>query len=440
MASNDMGKFVNQELRDEIEKIMSDYKAKFDKGDNFNIFISAKIEQKENYMRNFLADLLRKDGRHGMQDFFQESFLEDVLGISGEEIVEITPEDKTYKNGTKRRIDLTIETNKRFIPIEVKINASDQDRQCQDYYNEIEKRNEGKETVLYYLTKECHHSLSKKSQGKLEIGTQVKYIYFKKNNPEETSEDTNDIVSWLKECSRGISDTERPRVFYGLLQFQEAIEFWFDKESELKEIRDKVKEALKSLKQDSKKAFADCVENYSEKDPVILKIKECYDYYKEVILEHEFFGCIDQMIKDKHPEHIELIIEHQNRGSEYKCAPIEGHGGKYDIWLNFEPRFGEGTIYYGYCLANKDGKYVSCKSIEPGERERVLGYRPNPKDIPQNNEWLVLKEIEINCNDVKKLVFNKDELDEKIKECVNKLDQLLKERYGGKNEQPLKTI
>ncbi len=57
-----------------------------------------------------------------------------------------------------KRIDLLIITNKRFIPIEVKIDADDQPNQCRDYWREAEKYHEtyslSEPPVLYYLTPE----------------------------------------------------------------------------------------------------------------------------------------------------------------------------------------------------------------------------------------------------------------------------------------------
>lgn len=57
-----------------------------------------------------------------------------------------------------RYIDLAIITSRRFIPIEVKIEADDQDTQCYDYWREAEKYHEkhsfSEPPVLYYLSPE----------------------------------------------------------------------------------------------------------------------------------------------------------------------------------------------------------------------------------------------------------------------------------------------
>ena len=56
----------------------------------------------------------------------------------------------------RKRIDLIIITNQRFIPIEVKIDADDQNNQCSDYWLEAEAYHKqhalSESPVLYYLT------------------------------------------------------------------------------------------------------------------------------------------------------------------------------------------------------------------------------------------------------------------------------------------------
>ena len=60
--------------------------------------------------------------------------------------------------GRTRYIDLVIITSRRFIPIEVKIEAGDQDTQCYDYWREAEKYHKNhsfsEPPVLYYLSPE----------------------------------------------------------------------------------------------------------------------------------------------------------------------------------------------------------------------------------------------------------------------------------------------
>ncbi len=72
------------------------------------------------------------------------------------------PEEDRYHmqfiDNKRKRIDLVIITNKRFIPVEVKIEASDQDTQCYDYWREAEKYHKNhsfsEPPVLYYLSPE----------------------------------------------------------------------------------------------------------------------------------------------------------------------------------------------------------------------------------------------------------------------------------------------
>ena len=56
---------------------------------------------------------------------------------------------REYMIDENRRIDLVIETNRKFIPIEVKIFATDQPEQCFDYYQEAKQHMA--EPVLFYF-------------------------------------------------------------------------------------------------------------------------------------------------------------------------------------------------------------------------------------------------------------------------------------------------
>ena len=186
---------------------------------NFNIFYSTGIWNKEVYICNLLCDLLSPQGTHKSGDLFLRLFNERVLKkvISEDEFgcIEVIREEPTEE---KRRIDLLIKTNKRFIPIEVKIFAGDQEKQCVAYYEEIERRNKkmnlSEKVVLYYLTPDGHQP-SAYSIGNLKEGEQYKTISFK-----------TDIKKWLKDCLKK-EEIERCRsIKYVLEQFIAVIDEW----------------------------------------------------------------------------------------------------------------------------------------------------------------------------------------------------------------------
>ena len=185
---------------------------------NFNIFYSTGIWNKEVYICNLLCDLLSPQGTHKLGDLFLRLFNERVLKVISEDefgCIEVTSEEPTEE---KRRIDLLIKTNKRFIPIEVKIFAGDQDKQCVAYYEEIERRNKkmnlSEKVVLYYLTPDGHQP-SANSIGNLKEGEQYKTISFK-----------TDIKEWLENCLQKEEIERCQSIKYVLEQFIVVIDEW----------------------------------------------------------------------------------------------------------------------------------------------------------------------------------------------------------------------
>lgn len=109
-----------------------------------------------NYYR-MLADLLNPEGLHGNGDKYFRSFAERVLGMDDAQLsgkVSVCKEFQigTCKSGRKnRRIDIVIQMPGRFIPIEVKIWAGDEESQCYDYFH-YAKDQMGENARIYYLT------------------------------------------------------------------------------------------------------------------------------------------------------------------------------------------------------------------------------------------------------------------------------------------------
>lgn len=109
---------------------------------------------------------------------------------------------RTKLISASRPIDLVIITNKRFIPIEVKIgdDYGEQDNQCRDYWREAEayhKENSFNEPpVLYYLTPEGD-SPSKESAGNLGFLGNTNFIRSDKIDAVAFS---SEGFSWIADC------------------------------------------------------------------------------------------------------------------------------------------------------------------------------------------------------------------------------------------------
>ena len=120
---------------------------------DYNVFNVMEITDKEVLVCRVLTDLLNPLGEHNNRSKYLRAFFEDVLklkNVSDKELNQIHVY-KEYLIEENRRIDIVIQSRKYFIPIEVKINAEEQESQCYDYYKYALQRD--KNAKVIYLTK-----------------------------------------------------------------------------------------------------------------------------------------------------------------------------------------------------------------------------------------------------------------------------------------------
>lgn len=176
------------------EKLDTYYRQSSPHKEFYNIFKVLRVTEKEVIMCRMLADLLDPRGVHGQGNIFLKSFLEQVLEMEcATEQLESATVHKEYPiPESDRRIDIAIQMKNRFIPIEVKINAKDQNGQCYDYWTFSSKKMGDEEAVIYYLTKYgTVPSDESITSGNNRLSTdKVKLISFEK-----------DIRDWLKNCA-----------------------------------------------------------------------------------------------------------------------------------------------------------------------------------------------------------------------------------------------
>lgn len=143
-----------QNVLEDVQQVTSEFeqeKTQQEKG--YNIFQVLGIADKEVLMCRVLADMLNPAGAHGQGGRYLNSFLKDVLGMQelSEKLLTETKIYKEYVIEGDRRIDIVIQNDCCFIPIEVKIQAKDRPHQCYDYYRYAKKKNNA--AKLVYLTK-----------------------------------------------------------------------------------------------------------------------------------------------------------------------------------------------------------------------------------------------------------------------------------------------
>ena len=124
-------------------------------GSYFNIFEIAGIATKEERICRVIYELLSPTGCHYQGSTYLKLFLEKVIGIEklDESELQSAKVFREFVIPKARRIDLLIRTNRRIIPIEVKINARDREDQCVDYYEHVNRLTNDFCYPLYYLTR-----------------------------------------------------------------------------------------------------------------------------------------------------------------------------------------------------------------------------------------------------------------------------------------------
>lgn len=184
-------------LLNSVSTIIKRYEEeKAETGTSINLFKIAKIETDEVIICRVLAYLLNPKETHHQNEIFLKLFLKEI----GEN--EINQDEKfsvitEYPTDKRRRIDIVIKSQYRFIPIEVKVNAKDQENQCVDYYNYSKKF---KATQVIYLTPDGHiPNNSSLGSGELKVGETLKTISFREN-----------IIKWIEKCIKEIPKSNQP--------------------------------------------------------------------------------------------------------------------------------------------------------------------------------------------------------------------------------------
>ena len=177
-----------QKLLSEAGSIIEKYETiSRETGGDFNVFEIAGIDTKEVRICRVLAELLCPKGRHGQGAIYLEIFLRDCLGLSdiNREEIEKAQVYCEYGIDAKRRIDIVIETQNRFIPIEAKIYAEDEWHQCYDYCRFAQGKDE--KARIVYLTRDGNPPSSDS-------------FFELKENEIVCLSFAHDILGWLKKC------------------------------------------------------------------------------------------------------------------------------------------------------------------------------------------------------------------------------------------------
>lgn len=188
---------VNDNIKDKLRRSQSDY----------NIFTTLlNYNDEVNLHSAFLYSLLNPKSKHYQKELFLKKFFE-VLELSRIGFAY----QSAYVEKERYHIDLLIGDGEKYIIIENKINASDQEAQIQRYIDTIKIENNIEDNgsiYVVFLTKNKDRKISNRSIGDYKFdGDKFLAKDDFKVNYKHISYD-NEILKWLDECKKEVEDTD----------------------------------------------------------------------------------------------------------------------------------------------------------------------------------------------------------------------------------------
>lgn len=413
-------------LLDEVSGILKKHKqSRMNNGDDFNIFKITGIQSDEVKMCRMLAEIIDPKGTHNTGLFFIRSFVKKVLYLDiAEDELASARVYVEYHTGADRRIDIAIVTNKRFIPIEVKIYAEDQTRQCKDYYDFALTQKKPVESKVYYLTLDGHLPQKSGIKGLTSIendNTVVGYeeivaISFRK-----------EICSWLEEC------LEEPELAEKITLRTNIEQFLFVLGELSGNMSKKINQEISNLIGGNSEAFAAAsaiAENVQEAKKEML-----YKLFSSLELKLAIHGFDYDLVDDRYNyrhnnnEAIEKFYNGRKTWPSltYRCKKIDETR---EIWFRIEV---DHNLYCGFVVAEN--------SDNPGElvmsHEEIEKYIEVPHGFYEDSWWFyweyLLNDEEkstpnfVNTNDVMINMFDKGYFGKFVDLCAARIIELTKE-------------
>ena len=317
---------LNNDYEEFFEKIKS-FKEKQaeQKNQGLNDYNMVNVVRRENQEvgmhSNVIYSLIDPFGLHYKDDLFLNLFIKHVLKIDDfGTVYEVCKEESTKDN---KRIDFTIKSDKYFIGIEMKIDASDSPAQLYDYYEDLmgkaKKNNiDEKHVKIYYLTKfgtnPASYSLEKYETNST-VPSLEKLEEYKKISFEEH------ILAWINACQKEVKDTVN--LNEALNNYRTIVEKITGKyKSNIKQIEEFMREDEKIFKMAQK---------FYHDNSKWEKLSALNDLEKETYYSYEKAReqIIDNFFKDELKEYLEEHLE-----KEWKIESTMNHNDyKYKITI-----------------------------------------------------------------------------------------------------------
>ncbi|MBE7040971.1 MAG: hypothetical protein E7400_03285 [Ruminococcaceae bacterium] len=338
-----------------IEKILSDAteiirkheESKFNNGEQFNVLEIAGISTDEVKICKILAEILNPNGTHCLGNLFLKTFAEFILHLElGENELSQAKVYTEYPTYESRRIDIVVQTPERFVPIEVKIYATDQVAQCSDYYKYAKSMHKKHLSKVYYLTLDGHLPQKGGTKGLTPIKEDDALIGYEEIIPISFEKD---ICRWIDICLADNKVKDRTLIYANLIQFKKALEglngnmnnelkddikHLISKDSESIKAAHSVAESVAEAKTDLlMKLFKTLESNIASELPELEQLNNEYDY------KADNYSMINSYFQTKASTHPSLI---------YKFKTIDEDR---DIWFAIEVDYklfcGFGVTYGG---------------------------------------------------------------------------------------------
>lgn len=411
-------------LLEEASKIIKEHEQnRIANGDDFNIFKITGIQSDEVKMCRMLAEIIDPMGSHNQGLFFLRPFVKNVLNIDmTEEELNTAKVYVEYHTGADRRIDIAIVTNKRFVPIEVKIYAEDQARQCKDYYDFALSQKKPEHSKVYYLTLDGHLPQKSGTDGLTPVEHNNMLVGYEEI---VTISFRRDICFWLESCIEEIEEDSALRL--NIKQFVYVL-------GELSgNMSKKLNSDIFQLISNDSESFASAsliAENIQE-----VKKAKLFDLFSVLDVKLKMNGFSYEQLKNKFDfryNNNEAVDKFYNRGKTwpsltYRYKKIDETK---EIWFRIEVDY---NLYCGFVVAengDNPGKLVmSHKDIEK--------HIEVPHGFYEDSWWFyweyLLGDDErttpnfVNTNDTMIKLFDDEFFREFVDKCVERIIELTNE-------------
>ena len=166
----------------------------------------------ENRITIILFDIIKCDKK------FMKFFCQDVLKATNFLPNEI--ETAKVDMGT-HHFDLFIQTDRQIIPIELKIDARDQDKQCYRYLQKAKEINKNIPTLLYYLRKGERQPSPESLNGEEIFANDLNAVGNESGVVLISYKD--EILNWIESCSQDLTNFGEKNFCYQLELFADII-------------------------------------------------------------------------------------------------------------------------------------------------------------------------------------------------------------------------